>query len=326
MRFESFMESIAFIIAAFFAVNMGAPSFAGSFATAYGSKVINRKKAGFLFLICALAGALLLGGEVSKTLSKGIIAAELINRQSTLIILFSATLSLFVANMMHIPQSTSLSTLASLWGVGLFHSQINVGKIYYLLTCWIIATIISFTVIYWITRYIYPPKHRNFWIYEKVVQHREHLKKIVILTSCYKAFAQGTNNVANAVGPLFGAGLIGLAEGLLVMGLFFGGGAFGFSGPLKTSGEKIVPLGLLTATIINLVSGTITIIASKMGVPFPTVIVYTVSIFAIGSIKDGMEMMFENPVTRQTLFTWIINPVITLGVSFLLANIFLAKM
>lgn len=320
------MEIIALIIAALFAVNMGAPSFAGSFATAYGSKVIGSKKAGFLFLICALAGALLLGSAVSKTLSKGIIPAELITRQSTLIILFSATLSLFVANLMHIPQSTSLSTLASLWGVGLFHRQVHAGKIYYLLACWVIATVISFTVIYFITRYIYPPKRRNFWIYEKIVQHQERLKKIVIWTSCYKAFAQGTNNVANAVGPLFGAGLMGLTEGLLVMGIFFGGGAFGFSGPLKTSGEKIIPLGLLTATIINLVSGTITIVASKLGVPFPTVIVYTVSIFAIGSIKDGVDMMLENPVTRKTLFTWIINPVITLGVSFLLANVFLAKM
>lgn len=319
------MEMIAFIIAAFFAVNMGAPSFAGSFATAYGSKVIDRKKAGFLFLVCALAGALWFGGPVSETLSKGIIPAELMTLQATLIILFSATLSLFVANVMHIPQSTSLSTLASILGVGLFHHQINAGKIYYLLACWIISTIISFWVIYAITRYIYPPQHRNFWIYEKVVQHRERLKKIVILTSCYKAFAQGTNNVANAVGPLFGAGLIGLAEGLLLMGLFFGAGAFGFSGPLRTSSEKIIPLGLLTATIINLVSGTITIIASKMGIPFPTVIVYTVSIFAVGSIKDGMEMMLENPVTRKTLFTWIINPVITFGVSFLLANIFLIR-
>lgn len=319
------MEIVAFIIAAFFAVNMGAPSFAGSFATAYGSKVIGRKKAGFLFLVCALAGALWLGAPVSQTLSKGIISSELITRPATLIILFSATLSLFVANLMHIPQSTSLSTLASIWGVGLFHHEIHAGKIYFLLACWVISTVVSFFVIYGITRYIYPPKHRNFWIYEKVVQHRERLKRIVILTSCYKAFAQGTNNVANAVGPLFGAGLIGLTEGLLIMGLFFGGGAFGFSGPLKTSGEKIVPLGLLTATIINLVSGTITIIASKMGVPFPTVIVYTVSIFAIGSIKDGMDMMFENPVTRKTLFTWIINPVITFGVSYLLANIFLAR-
>lgn len=319
------MGIIAIIIAAFFAVNMGAPSFAGSFATAYGSKVVSPRKAGLFFLACALAGALLLGSEVTRTLSKGIIPVELITQPATLIVLFSATLSLFIANMMHIPQSTSLSTLASLWGVGLFHGQINVGKICYLGTCWIISIIICFTAIYVITRYMYPPRHGNFWIYEKVVQHRERLKKIVILTSCYKAFAQGTNNVANAVGPLVGAGVMGLTEGLLVMGIFFGAGAFGFSGPLKTSGDKIIPLGLLTATVINVVSGTITIVASKLGVPFPTVIVYTVSIFAVGSIKDGMDMMFENPVTRKTLFTWIINPVITLGVSFLLANIFLVR-
>ena len=320
------MEILIFIIAAFFAINMGAPSFAGSFATACGSRVLGKKTAGFLFLIFALAGALLLGGEVSKTLSKGIIPAGLINSHTTLIILTAATLSLFTANLMHIPQSTSLSTLAAIWGVGAHYHQVNVSKAYFMIGYWVVSTIICFTLIYWLTRYVYPPKGRNFWIYERVLQHQKRLKFIVIATSCYKGFAQGTNNVANAVGPLFGAGLIGVNEGLLIMGIIFGLGAFGFTGPLNTSGEKIVPLGLLTATIINIVSGTLTIIASKLGIPFPTVIVYTVAIFAIGSIKDGMGNMLGNPVTQKTFFTWIINPIVTFSVSLTLSNLFLAKM
>ena len=316
---------IIFIIAAFFAINMGAPSFAGSFSTAAGSAAVTRRAAQVLFLVFALIGAMALGKEVANTLSKGIIPGHLLDKQAVLIILIAATLSLFTANMMHVPQSTSLSTIASICGVGIHYNAVAWGKIQFLAITWVISTTVCYCSIYAITRYIYPPRKRNFWVYERIVNHRERLKNFVILTSCYKGFAQGTNNVANAVGPLSAAGLIGTVPGLLIMGIFFGIGAFVFTGPLKTSSEKIVPLGLLTATIINLISGTITIIASKLGIPFPTVIAYTAAIFAIGNIKDGLDAMIGNPVTKKTLFTWCINPVVTLIVSFVLANIFLPK-
>ena len=319
------MEIIIFIIAAFFAINMGAPSFAGSFSTAVGSGALSKKISGLLFVIFALLGALLLGKAVANTLSKGIIPQDLISTKAAFIILTAATLSLFTANMMHIPQSTSLSTLASICGVGTFFGQVDWSKIRFMSVAWIIASIICYALVHIATRYVYPPRKRNFWVYEKILNHQDRLKFFVTATSCYKGFAQGTNNVANAVGPLLAAGLIDVKLGLLIMGIFFGLGAFGFTGPMNTSSEKIVPLGLLTATIINFISGSLTILASKLGIPFPTVIVYTISIFAIGNIKDGLDKTIANPVTRKTLFTWIINPAITFGISFLLSVIFLTK-
>ena len=321
----SLLGLIILLVAAFFSINMGAPSFAGSFATAYGSGAVNRWRAGGLFLVLSLIGGLVFGRAVASTLSKGIIPVEFLTAEAVLIILSAATLSLFVANVMHIPQSTSLSTIAAICGVGLFHQDINWGTITFLVVCWVASTIMSFLCIYFSTKYFYPPRRGNFWIYERIVNHQSRLKTFVILTSCYKAFAQGTNNVANAVGPLSASGILAVQPGLWVMGLLFGLGAFTFSGPLKTSGEKIVPLGLLTATIINFVSGTITIIASKLGVPLPTVIVYTVAIFAIGSIKDGIVTTMEKPITIKTFFNWCINPIITLAVSYGLSVLFLNK-
>lgn len=312
-----------FLVAGFFALNMGAPSFAGSFATSVGSKALNRLKAQGLFLLFAVLGAICLGGGVSATLSKGIIHPELLSQKAVLIILSAATLSLFTANMMHIPQSTSFSTIASIAGVGFFYNGIHYEKLKFLALCWLVATLGSFFLIYIAARYTYPPRKMNFWLYERVVHHRERLTWVVNLTSCYKAFAQGTNNVANAVAPLAAAGILGVSPGLLLMGFVFGIGAIVFTGPLKTSSEKIVPLGLLSATIINVISGTITIVASVFGIPLPTVIIYTVAIFAIGAIKNGMLTTAGNPLTQKTFFTWIINPVITFGVSYLLCNIFL---
>ena len=314
---------LIFLISCFFAINMGAPTFAGSFATACGSKAIRRNAASLLFIVFVILGAVLLGKEVANTLSKGIIPVELITTKSVLIILFTATLSLFVANLMHIPQSTSLSTVAAIAGVGIVHHSVNSSKIIFLVICWVLSTIASFVIIYFSAKFVYPPRKSNFWIYERIVHHQQRLKKLVIFTSCYKAFAQGTNNVANVVGPLVAAGLIDIKLGMWVMGIIFGLGSFVFRGPMTTSSEKIVPLGLLTATIINLVSGTITIIASKLGVPLPTVIVYTVAIFAIGTIKDGAHLTLNNPLTKKTFFTWCINPALTFVLSVILSSVFL---
>jgi len=312
-----------FVIAIFFSLNMGAPSFAGSFSTSVGSKALGKFKAQILFAIFAILGAITLGPAVSKTLSKGIIPGDLLTTKAALIILAAATLSLFVANLMHIPQSTSLSTIAAISGVGLFYHQVNWQKLQFLAVCWMGSVVFSFFLIYCAAKYVYPPRKANFWIYERIVHHVQRLRWIVNLTSVYKAFAQGSNNVANAVGPLVAAGVVSAGPGLIIMGAAFGVGAMMFSGPLKTSSEKIVPLGLLTATIINVVSGTLTIVASKMGIPFPTVIIYTAAIFAIGSIKDGVGLTLDNPVTRKTFFTWCINPVITFAVSYGLSSLFL---
>ncbi|OGX25350.1 MAG: hypothetical protein A3D10_01560 [Omnitrophica WOR_2 bacterium RIFCSPHIGHO2_02_FULL_48_11] len=317
------MEILIFILAAFFAINMGASSFAASLSTAVGSKAITRRNAWFLYIVLIVLGAVLLGQEVSATLSKGIIPTNFLNAYSVAIIIFSATLSLFTANLMHIPQSTSLSTIAAICGVGMFYHHVNWGKIQYLAICWILSTLVAFVLIYALTLYVYPPRKINFWIYEKVVHHHKRLKWFVILTSGYNVFSQGTNNVANVVGPLAGAGMLDTMTGLWVMGIIFGLGGLAFTGPLQTTSEKIVPLGLLTATIINFVSGSITLGASALGIPQPAVIIYTMAVFAIGLIKDGKETTIKNPVTKKTFFTWCINPVVTVCISYLLSMIFL---
>ena len=125
------------------------------------------------------------------------------------------------------------------------------------------------------------------------------------------------------MGALVAAGRIDTSLGLWIMGIIFGLGAFTFGGPLKTTGEKIVPLGLLTATIISFVIGAITLLASVLGIPQPAVIIYTMAVFAIGSIKRGPQLIMSSPITKKTFYTWCINPTITLLASYALSRIFL---
>lgn len=310
--------SFLILLIILFALNMGGGNFAASFAAAHGGKVITERKAYILFAIFVFLGAISIGRPVAQTLGNKIIPHELISFDVVLIILISATVCLFIANLLHVPQSTSLVTVASILGVGLYLRNIYTRTFLYLVPFWILLPVLGYVLTYLLGKLIYPPKKSNFWIYEKLVSHRERLKMFVIVASCYNAFSVGANNVANAVGPLAGAGIIGKSLGLALVAPIFGLGGLVFRQPLKTTGKKIVPLGLLTATIICLVSGTLMIIASIFGVPQSFVMIEVASLFAISGLKNGHKMTFTNPVTKKTYLTWLITPLIAIIISYLL--------
>ncbi len=299
---------------------MGGGNFAASFAAAHGGRVLTKKKAQILFAIFVFLGAMFIGQRVAHTLGNKIITPELIGFDTVLIILTTATVGLFIANLLHVPQSTSLVTVGSILGVGLYFRGMYIKSFLYLTPFWIFLPVIGYVLTYLLGKLVYPPRKSNFWIYEKLVYHRERLKAFVIISSCYNAFSIGTNNVANAVGPLAGANIIDKTLGLALVAPVFGLGSLVFGGPLKTASERIVPLGILTATIICLVTGTLMIIASIFGVPQSFVMIAVASVFAISGLKNGHKLTFANPVTKKTYLTWFITPLISVVVSFLLTG------
>jgi len=304
-----------------FALNMGGGNFAASFAAAHGGNLLTRRRAQILFVIFVFLGAIFVGRPVAETLGSRIIPSELIKFDIVLIILISATASLFIANLMHVPQSTSLVTVGSILGVGLYFRNVYAKTFLYLIPFWILLPVIGYVLTYFLGKLVYPPRKSNFWIYEKLVNHRAKLKAFVIAASCYNAFSVGANNVANAVGPLAGAEIIEKTLGLALIAPVFGLGSLLFHGNLKTAGKRIVPLGLLTATIICLVTGTLMIIASLFGVPQSFVMVKMASIFAIGGLKKGHKSAFASPIAKKTYLTWVITPVFALVISFLLTTL-----
>lgn len=308
------------LLVVLFAVNMGGSNFAASFAAAYGSKILSRRKAQVLFAVFVLLGAIIVGRPVAETLGTKIIPAELIRLDTVLIIIFSATVSLLIANLLHVPQSTSLVTVGSILGVGLYFRSVYAKTFLYLIPFWVLLPVVGYVLTYGLGKLVYPPKKSNFWIYEKLVNHSDRLKVFVIIASCYNAFSVGTNNVANAVGPLAVADIIGKGLGFLLIAPLFGLGGLVFHEPLKTTSRKIVPLGLFTATLVCLVTGTLIIIASILGIPQSFVMIKVASIFAISGLKNGHRHAFRNPVTRKTYLTWIITPLVAVIVSFLLTG------
>jgi len=320
------MTALIIVLALFFAVNMGGASFAASFAAPYGGKLIKGSKAGFLFIIFVILGSVLMGKNVSVTLGQKLMPQELISSEAIIIIFFSAGLSMFVSNLMKIPQSTSLVTVASIAGVGAYYRQLDLKTLCILIPFWILLPVFSYFLTYSIAGFIYPPRKRNFWIYERFINHQVRLKTLVIVMACYSAFAVGTNNVANVVGPLMGLTESLTLDNLLILfALIYGVGAFVFTEPIKTAGHKIIPLGLLTASIVSLVSGSLMLIASVFGIPQSFVMLKMGAIFAVSSLKDGRQSTFQKPLTKRILYTWSVNPIITFFISLGLASVIIGR-
>jgi phosphate/sulfate permease len=299
---------------------MGASGIASSFAALYGGRLVKKKKIIILFSIFVVLGAIVLGRNVSLTLGKNLLPKEFLSFNTVLIIIFSATLSLFLANILRIPQSTSQVTVGAITGAGLYFRHLYFKTLFFkIIPMWVILPLLAYIFTFLLYRIIYPPRHANLYIYEKLFANEKKLKITAILVSCYVAFAIGSNNVANAVGPLSGAGIIGIIPGLIIIAPIFGLGAgLMGKGPLDTAGKEIVPLGIFSSTIVSFVTATLLIFASLLGIPQSLVQLNMCSIFAISSLKNGHKFTLDSHIAKKTFIVWAITPMLSVVISYVL--------
>jgi sulfate permease len=307
----------------FFALNMGASGIAPSFASTYGGRLIKKKKALLLFGFFVILGAVTLGRGVTVTLGKSLLPQEFINFNVVLVILAAATLGLFLANILKIPQSTSQVTVGAIVGAGLYFKHLNLNILLWkILPMWIILPLLSYLLTWLIYRKVYPPEHDNLHIYQKLFANEKKLRLSALAASCYVAFAIGTNNVGNAVGPLFGAGILGVNLGLILVSPLFGIGALVLGkGTLETAGKEIVPLGLFSSTLVSFITASLLIFSSILGIPQSLVQLNIFSIFAISCLKNGHKFTLDQRLTKKTFFIWAVTPLISVTLSYLLLSL-----
>jgi len=312
------------LISIFLAMNMGASGFSISFTPSYGCCIINRRKAVFLYTLFVLLGAILIGPRVVETLTVKLVKG--FNSQlSGILILTSASITMFLANMLKIPQSTSFVTVGAFIGAGLFFGNANYFKLVEIFVVAAIFSLLAFILTYIVMKNFYPPKEKNFRIYEKFVANNRLVKKFILWTDCYSAFAVGTNNVANVVAPVIIAGVSLSSLWLfLLFAPFFGVGALLFGkGLINTVSKEIIPLGEISAMVISIVTSSFVIVASILGLPTPYVQFSTFAVLGVSAIKDGIAHTTKKGVVKKILFVWLIVPVVTIVISYMLHKIFI---
>ncbi len=306
-----FSDLLLFALSVFFALNMGGAGFSPSFSTALGARLIRRWPALALFAVCVSVGALLVGTHVAKTIGSGFVPPETIDRKTALVLIGSATGALFVANLVKIPESTSWVTVFAVSALGVYRGNLNWHTIVYkLLPAWITIPAVSFSLALALSRSLYPLRGWNYRLYEHLSKHDWKLRLVVIASSCYLAIAVGANNVANVVGPLATAGVFDVKTGMLLFSPIFALGGVVFFSATKTIGSEVVPLGLYSATIINLVVGSLVLFVSWLGIPQSLVHAQVLAVFAIALAKEGSYELYRHRVIRRIISFWVISPLI----------------
>ncbi|MBU8893444.1 MAG: inorganic phosphate transporter [Bacteroidales bacterium] len=311
---------------------MGGSGTAPSFSAAYGVNIIKRNLIPGLFGISVFIGAIVGGKETAKTVGKGLLDPEMMNFTIVSIILFSVGISLLIANLFGIPQSTSQATVLSVIAPAIYLGSLNTNKLFNdILPTWFIMPVISFILAFLIGKYIYKPIRKRGYTISKAVNESYFLKGLIVFMSLYVAFSIGTNNVANAVGPLatMAGNELNIAEkhfvhvlilATLIIAPSFGIGSsfFGHKVVQKT-GKEIVLFGRIEAVIIAFISASLLLIASLVkGIPTSLVQLNVAAIIGIGVAKLGFKNIFRKTEVNKFFAMWLIAPLIAFSISLLL--------
>jgi len=326
---------IPFIVAMFLAITMGGSGTAPAFSAAYGANVIRKSLIPGLFGIMVFLGAIIAGKGTATTMGKGLLAPEMMSFTVVSIILFSVAISLLIANLAGIPQSTSQSTVLSVSAVALYLDSLNTDKLFLeIIPTWFILPVISFFLSLFIGKYIYKPMRKRGYTLPRA--QNENLKPVwnglLVVMSLYVAFSIGANNVANAAGPIASMTanelnisgndnfiLIMILATLIVAPSFgIGSSIFGYK-IVKNTGKEIVLFGKFEAVIIAFVSASLLLFASlTKGIPTSLVQLNVAAILGIGVAKLGTKNIFRKTEVRRFFVMWLISPIVAFSLSLVL--------
>jgi PiT family inorganic phosphate transporter len=314
---------LATVFGLFMAWGIGANDVANAMAPSIGSGALTIKQAVLVAAVFEFAGAVLAGGEVTKTIRKGMVDSSLFVNEPQLLIfgmlaaLAAAGTWLFIASLKGWPVSTTHSIVGAIIGfavVGLGVDSVHWGKVGSIAASWVISPLISGVIAYWvfisISRLIlvrdnplerarkYAPmyifismflialvtmikglKHvgldisglesyliaaafgvlvafiGRFYIHRIKVDpeadkefHYATVERVfavlMVITACGMAFAHGSNDVANAIGPVAAVisiareGVVGQESATPIWVLILGG--LGIVIGLATYGRKVI--------------------------------------------------------------------------------------
>jgi inorganic phosphate transporter, PiT family len=172
------------------------------------------------------------------------------------------------------------------------------------------------------------------WDLQKQFHETENVfKYLQILTAFYVAFAHGSNDVANAVGPLAAVvailedgqvhmkvvmppWILGLGGGCIVIGLLVWGAKV-----MATIGEKITELTPSRGFAATFAAATVVLICSKMGLPISTTHTLVGSVIGVGLARGLPTLNLD--IIKMIAISWISTIPFTAVISMLCFKVFL---
>ncbi|GAB6860185.1 anion permease [Haloplanus litoreus] len=295
---------VGFGVSLFVGFNIGGSNTGPAFGPAVGAGVISKLFAGALMAVFFSVGAWTIGRRVVNTLGRELVTDPgVFTVESSIVVLFFIGGALFVGNYAGVPASTSMTAVGAIAGLGVAAGELDWAVMGEIAVWWIVAPLVGFWVSGVVGRYFYPAINRwiaiersdgNLLTLDRSgaipmpksgpnTTRREVAGTVVVISiGCLMAFSSGTSNIANAIAPLYGAGVdLNL---LIVLGcLSVAVGALTIARrTLDTLGNDITDLPLTAAIVVAVISSGIVIGLSAIGIPASFVIIATMSIVGLG--------------------------------------------
>lgn len=315
----------AIAVALFMGLNIGGNNTAAAMGAAYGAKVRTKLQAVILIAIFAILGAIFSGHEVIKTLGSGILPSGTILIKGAIIAVGASAATVFLANIIRMPISTSQVAVGSVIGLGFFYgaSKLNTPLLGNIVIWWVITPVTAWLLSYIMGKYLYTDI--LIWIAnhsESENSIRKSLNVLLTISGCYVAFSAGANHAGIIIGPFVGTGEIPLTYGADFAGIAIGLGAFLMGGRvLDTVGKEICELCAIRAFFVEFTSAVIVHCASIFGIPVSIGEIVASGVIGIGCASNGIQTMKNNTV-KKIMIAWVISPIVATMLTFILIKLF----
>ncbi|SDZ79393.1 inorganic phosphate transporter, PiT family [Haloplanus vescus] len=312
---------LGFVVALFVGFNIGGSNTGPAFGPAVGAGVVSKLLAGVLMAIFFSIGAWTIGRRVVNTLGRELVTDPgVFTIETSIVVLFFIGGALFIGNYAGVPASTSMTAVGAIAGLGVAAGELNWVVMGEIAVWWIVAPLVGFWVSGVVGRYFYPTINR--WIAIERSDgalltvdrsgavpmpqsgpnstRREIVGTVVVISiGCLMAFSSGTSNIANAIAPLYGAGVDLNLLILLGCAAVTVGALTIARRTLDTLGNDITDLPLTAAIVVAVISSGIVIGLSAIGIPASFVIIATMSIVGLGWGRATRSMTVSEGVRGE---------------------------
>ena len=417
IEYGSVFITLAVVLGLYMTWGIGANDVANAMGTSVGSGAISIKQAIIIAAIFEFSGAFIAGGNVTKTIRKGIIDPTPILGNPEILVwgmlssLLAAALWLTVASWMGWPVSTTHSIIGAIVGfamVGIGVDAVNWSKIGTIVISWVVSPMVggtfSFLIMRSIQRFIldtdrpfrnaqrYAPlyiffvgflislvtlfkglKHleielnipQSFLVAlafgsiialigrflidrlrmkeaESVHDQFTQIEKIfgvmMLFTACAMAFAHGSNDVANGIGPM--AAVVSVVQSggemaqksalplwILVVGgcgIILGLATFGYR-VIQTIGTKITELVPTSGFSAELAAAATVVLASRTGIPVSTTHIAVGAVVGVGLARGigALDLRIIGGIFMSWVITLPVGALLSIFFFFFFRGVFL---
>lgn len=303
------------------AINIGANNSAAEMGPAFGSGVRSRREATGLIVVFCIAGAILAGHHVMETVGHRLVSDDLLraNPGGVLAVVVSALGLIALANVLRVPIATSHAVVGAVVGLGLYYRSVNAPVVLTIIAVWIATPLLSLLVAFAAGRYLYPVLLHALSRLGSEATVRRVLVWSVTVSSCWMAFAAGSNSLAKAIGPAVGAGVFRPTTGAVVGGVAMAAGAVLLGGRMiHVVGKEITAISPLCAVLVQVISASIVFAASHLGMPVSLAEIVTCAVIGFSCASRGFRGAARNQHVRRMLVLWPAAPVTAGAMAFAL--------